>query len=175
MNHHNKSLERILVVTEKLILEKGCRGTTMQEIVSRTGLSKGAVYHYMRTKDELLGLILERHMEMLPASFHPAAAEHDTLLPHRIFLYLFHRQDDPVIKRVLQKVDAHFLQTGSLWIQIGQRFGVIPAAVHEQQLVAFFHAFSYGNGVQRLIAPESDPFHTVEVCRLMYRSLRNHE
>ncbi|WP_175471903.1 helix-turn-helix domain-containing protein [Paenibacillus naphthalenovorans] len=37
----------ILSTTEQLIKEKGCQQTTLQDIMERTGLSKGAIYHYV--------------------------------------------------------------------------------------------------------------------------------
>ncbi|ALS22500.1 MULTISPECIES: TetR/AcrR family transcriptional regulator [Paenibacillus] len=60
----------ILSTTEQLIKEKGCQQTTLQDIMERTGLSKGAIYHYVKSKDELFGKILLGYMEELNHSFH---------------------------------------------------------------------------------------------------------
>lgn len=43
----------ILAAAEELFSEKGFEGTTMQEISERAGLSKGAVYLYFKSKEEL--------------------------------------------------------------------------------------------------------------------------
>ena len=62
-SHDNPSFQNILLTTEELILEKGCRNTTLKDIIERTGLSKGAIYHYVASKDELFGLILKTKIE----------------------------------------------------------------------------------------------------------------
>lgn len=43
----------ILDVAERIFLDKGLDGTTMDDIASAAELSKGALYLYFRTKDEL--------------------------------------------------------------------------------------------------------------------------
>ncbi len=43
----------ILSAAQELFSERGFKGTTMQEISGRAGLSKGTVYLYFKSKDEL--------------------------------------------------------------------------------------------------------------------------
>jgi AcrR family transcriptional regulator len=62
MDHPSHTLRLVLETTEKLAAEIGCQNTTLQEIIKRSGISKGAIYHYVQSKDELFGLILEQHM-----------------------------------------------------------------------------------------------------------------
>lgn len=45
----------------KLFAEQGFRGTTIADIAAATGTAHGLVYHYFRSKEELLAAILERH------------------------------------------------------------------------------------------------------------------
>lgn len=49
----------ILQVSLKLFLQKNFKEVTMKEIVEKTGLSKGAFYHYFRSKEELFHHIIE--------------------------------------------------------------------------------------------------------------------
>lgn len=63
------SFQLILDTAEQIIQEKGCRQTTMQDIIDRSGLSKGAIYHYVSGKDELFGLILKAKMDQMNDSF----------------------------------------------------------------------------------------------------------
>lgn len=44
-----------------LFAERGFRGTTIADIATATGTAHGLVYHYFRSKDELLEAILERY------------------------------------------------------------------------------------------------------------------
>jgi AcrR family transcriptional regulator len=45
----------------RLFAERGFRGTTIADISAATGTAHGLVYHYFRSKDELLEAVLERH------------------------------------------------------------------------------------------------------------------
>jgi TetR/AcrR family transcriptional regulator, transcriptional repressor for nem operon len=49
----NKTKEHILAVALKLFLQKNYKEVTMKEIVDKTGLSKGAFYHYFASKEKL--------------------------------------------------------------------------------------------------------------------------
>jgi AcrR family transcriptional regulator len=49
----NNSREHILKVALILFLQKSFKEVTMKEIVLKTGLSKGAFYHYFASKEEL--------------------------------------------------------------------------------------------------------------------------
>lgn len=47
------SREHILEVSFSLFLRKSFKAVTMQEIVEKTGLSKGAFYHYFKSKEQV--------------------------------------------------------------------------------------------------------------------------
>ncbi|TXJ22491.1 MAG: TetR/AcrR family transcriptional regulator [Chitinophagaceae bacterium] len=47
------SREHILEVSLSLFLQKGFKGVTMRDIVEKTGLSKGAFYHYFKSKEQV--------------------------------------------------------------------------------------------------------------------------
>lgn len=69
------TLRQVLDTTEQLTVEIGCQNTTLQEIINRSGISKGAIYHYVQSKDELFGMILQEHMGIkIAAHGHPGAA-----------------------------------------------------------------------------------------------------
>ena len=53
-----KTREHILRVSLKLFLQKSYKEVTMKEIVEKTSLSKGAFYHYFRSKEELFKEII---------------------------------------------------------------------------------------------------------------------
>lgn len=58
-----KTLESIISVSERLFLEKGFDKTSMQDIVSSLGMSKGAIYHHFKSKDEILVSVMEKQSE----------------------------------------------------------------------------------------------------------------
>ena len=48
-------------VALRLFAERGFRGTTIADIASETGTAHGLIYHYFKSKDDLLAAILERY------------------------------------------------------------------------------------------------------------------
>jgi AcrR family transcriptional regulator len=73
---------RIIDAAVGLFAEQGFDGTSVQEVVERAAVTKGALYHYFRSKDDLLyeiyhGLISQQLAELdriLAAGRPPAAA-----------------------------------------------------------------------------------------------------
>ena len=52
---------RILDAAERLFLEKGYENTTIQDIVDALGdLTKGAVYHHFKSKEEIVDAVGDR-------------------------------------------------------------------------------------------------------------------
>ena len=49
----NETKEYILITSSLLFLQKNYKEVTLQEIVNKTGLSKGAFYHYFENKEKL--------------------------------------------------------------------------------------------------------------------------
>lgn len=52
-----QTVEKILEVSLKLFSEKGYEKTTMQDIVNALGMSKGAIYHHFKSKEELVDAV----------------------------------------------------------------------------------------------------------------------
>jgi len=70
--------ERLLRVATKLFADRGFEGTSVQELVQAAGLTKGAMYHYFSSKDDLLyeiyARVLRLQMERLESIASSAAA-----------------------------------------------------------------------------------------------------
>jgi AcrR family transcriptional regulator len=67
--------DKILEAAETLFSKKGYYDTSMDEIVEESGLSKGAIYGYFRSKEELFVALqarqLEASLEQLKSTFAP--------------------------------------------------------------------------------------------------------
>src|SRR5258706_15349207 len=59
--------ESILAGAADLFARRGYLGTSMNDVAEASGLSKGALYHYYRDKDQLLISIAESHVTRLVA------------------------------------------------------------------------------------------------------------
>lgn len=58
--------ERIIDVAWDLFYKKGYKNTTIDEIITECGISKGGFYHHFRAKDDLLktlAYLLDRQYE----------------------------------------------------------------------------------------------------------------
>lgn len=59
--HPEETVELILDVAFHLFMEKGYEHTSIQDIISRLGgLSKGAIYHHFKSKDDILMAVTDR-------------------------------------------------------------------------------------------------------------------
>lgn len=67
----------ILKVALLLFLEKGYKNVSYQDLVKKTGLSKGAIYHYFASKEELLVSVFDMFFE---ASQQAIAVEPENLV-----------------------------------------------------------------------------------------------
>ena len=66
MKQEEKSLlskGKIIDAAMKLFLEKGYENTTMQDIVEASGMSKGAIYHYFKSKQEIVAYLSDYEKE----------------------------------------------------------------------------------------------------------------
>ncbi|NCC07922.1 MAG: TetR/AcrR family transcriptional regulator [Clostridia bacterium] len=61
-----ETVSLILDVAQKLFLEKGYDNTSIQDIINGLGgLSKGAIYHHFKSKDEIMNAVSDRYNEQL--------------------------------------------------------------------------------------------------------------
>lgn len=59
--HPEETVQLILDVAARLFLEKGYEYTSLQDIIDNLGgLSKGAIYHHFKSKDDILVTIIDR-------------------------------------------------------------------------------------------------------------------
>lgn len=49
----------ILKIALQLFLQRGYKDVSYQDIIKKTGLSKGAIYHYFKSKEDLLAHVFE--------------------------------------------------------------------------------------------------------------------
>lgn len=57
-NTSNHTYEDILSTAYSFFIEKGYEKTSIQDIINELGISKGAIYHYFKSKEEILQSVL---------------------------------------------------------------------------------------------------------------------
>lgn len=58
-----QTIEKILSVSLQLFTTKGYEKTTIQDIVEQLGMSKGAIYHHFKSKEDILNALFEKTYE----------------------------------------------------------------------------------------------------------------
>jgi TetR/AcrR family transcriptional regulator, cholesterol catabolism regulator len=84
------SREALLATAAELFARKGYRATTLDDIAGELGLKKASLYHYIRSKDELLADIYQQIFDRIEAAVAPLVS-----------------LDLPVDERLRRMVHAH--------------------------------------------------------------------
>lgn len=79
-----ETLHEILKVSSQLFQEVGFEKTTIQMIADQCGLSKGALYHHFKSKEEVLERISRNYYETAIAVFLPLSQEEGKSMKERL-------------------------------------------------------------------------------------------
>ncbi|WP_116047631.1 TetR/AcrR family transcriptional regulator [Amycolatopsis palatopharyngis] len=147
---------RLLSVSTRLFAERGFDRTSVQEIVEAAGVTKGAMYHYFDSKDDLLyeiyGRILREQTERLeklaateaPVGERLASAASDVVVSSianlddtKIFLQSMH-QLNPEKQRAVRAERRRYHERFRALVEEGQRSGEFRADQPADLVVDFF-------------------------------------
>jgi AcrR family transcriptional regulator len=104
---------RILTAALDLIADHGVSGTSLQMIADAIGVTKAAVYHQFKTKDEIVVGVTELELATLEDALAAAQAEPDPIQTRKVLLtqvidmavrrrrWVRTLQNDPIIVRLL--------------------------------------------------------------------------
>jgi AcrR family transcriptional regulator len=84
-------IDELIAVSARLFVTRGYDATSMQEIADEMGILKGSVYHYVRTKEDLLWMIVEPRLTELV----------------EIATAIFADADRPVLARISAAIEAN--------------------------------------------------------------------
>ncbi len=192
--YDNPSFQHILSITEEIILEKGCRSTTLKDIIEKSGLSKGAIYHYVDSKDELFGIILKSKIEEMNEKFQMTitrtmkeesptqgkfgavsqffhSRQNTNDIGNLIFIYLLSHENEKV-KKILHDIFRYSKETGTQWIKMGQANGVIPPTIDAEKMSTLMMTFSYGLRVtQSLSSTDEDKVDASDIFKVIMKTL----
>lgn len=160
----------LLETTEALIREKGCHAVRIQDIMERSGLSKGAIFHYVKNKDELFLRLLQERLEETNRRFMEAVGQSRDFagpmgkiaeslraydrredVTNKAMIYLLGKADDPAVADALRSYYERSVRLSGTWIETGQRHGVIPASVDAGRTAELFVLMTLGLRVRSLI------------------------
>ena len=148
--------QRLLNVARTLFAEKGFEGTSVQDVVVAAGVTKGAMYHYFSSKDDLLyeiyGRVLRMQMERLEKfvsqegpveeRLHAAAADVvattiENLDSTTIFFRSLHQLSEEKQKEV-RRERRRYHETFRAMVVEGQQSGVFRDDISADLCVDYF-------------------------------------
>jgi len=129
--------QEIIAVAARLFKEKGYRATTLEDIAAAVGMLKGSLYYYIRSKEELLYLVVRdpirqayNKLEEIVTSQAPvhtkiaqAIANHMTLFhqhyPHiAVYLHDYHHLMQQLQKNIIE-TPKHYQRLWATLLQQG--------------------------------------------------------
>ncbi|MFC2151278.1 TetR/AcrR family transcriptional regulator [Bacteroidota bacterium] len=114
-------------VALELFANEGYHTTSISEIAKKAGISKGLMYNYFESKEELLKAIIFHGIESLMKSFDP---NHDGVLTQEELIHF--------IKKTLQTIKSHIIYY-RLYFSLMVQAPVMK--LFEQELWAMFDPF----------------------------------
>lgn len=175
--YRSEQRERILVAAARCFSRRGFHVTSMDDVITEAGLSAGAVYGYYRGKDELIGAVAQRAMQLidevlprLSASPSPDAligtllgtvlelAERSGFDPTRVAVQAWGESvRNPEVRHVVQGayrvIRAHLAEAVRGW----QRDGVVAADADPEEVAKVLFGLLPGFILQRQLFDDMDP------------------
>lgn len=167
--------ERIIETAFRLFLTRGYAGTSMAELVTETGLSKGALYHHFSSKESLRDAVIEhfwlRYMtgaapgdRSLPELLHALAGSYADLLEsvtavagdpvayYRFVLEVLPGTRAPLLATLGQTRQAVAAAAGD-----AQQAGTVSTALPPDRVAETAIALIEGTGLLCGLDPQSEP------------------
>jgi AcrR family transcriptional regulator len=167
----------LLDTIKRLIQEKGCDAIRMADIMQVSGLSKGAIFHYVKSKDELFAWVLQDRLDNINKNFFQqvsqnpnfdqpmlqiaesfSALEDQNDLTNQVLMYLLSKAQQPIVEEVLAQFYEQAYTNSIEWIKAGQRHHVISKTLDAEKLAELFVLISYGLRIRSVISREKHKF-----------------
>ncbi|SDT10187.1 transcriptional regulator, TetR family [Paenibacillaceae bacterium GAS479] len=167
----HSTLQLLLDTAKEMILERGCRATTLQDIADRSGLTKGAIYHYVKSKDELFALILKTGMQNTDQLFWESTVQSHTgvegplfalsgrlsrlsnagNVSNQIVIYLLSQKDKAAVASILKDYYETSIEMSKKWIEVGQERGGVSTDLDAKKIARMLTLIKYGLHVENII------------------------
>lgn len=186
-----QTIQLLLETTTQLIREKGCGSVTMKDIVDRSGLSKGAIFHYVKSKNEIFAWVLQEGLDEIDQRFNNQVNsgkkefqgplneitkrfdefQDPESVTNQILVYLLAKSGQKEIDEVLGRFYRQSVQLSRQWIATGQTHGVIPASVDSEKMGELFVLISFGLRMRSFLTDKESSFQIDDFSLFLKESL----
>lgn len=196
MKQHERrqqTIQTLLQATKQLIEEKGCDLITLKDIMERSGLSKGAIFHYVKTKDEIYALVLLERLEEINQRFENQVREpkkefegpfreitknmislnEPKEITNQILIYLLSKTGRAEIDNSLKQFYDQSIFLSQQWIKAGKDHDVISENVDVEKMGELLVLISLGLRMRTFIPSDEQIFQTDDFIRFMKEILQN--
>ncbi|WP_010269162.1 TetR/AcrR family transcriptional regulator [Paenibacillus senegalensis] len=186
-----QTTQLLLDTTKALIAEKGCESITMKDIMDRSGLSKGAIFHYVKSKDEIFAWVLQDGLNIVNQHFYdrvkqsknfegPLEAitsgfselENPGNVMNQILVYLLGKSGIPEIDEVLKQFYEQSVRQSREWIASGQQHGVIPLSVDKDKSGELFVLLALGLRMRAFLPAHNPSFQMNDYIQFLKDTLQ---
>jgi len=178
---------KLLDAAKELIREKGCASITMQDMMDRSNLSKGAIFHHVKSKDEIFAWVLQDRLEETDKRFAAeteqevktfegpmrrieesfSSLEDGTDVTNKVLMYLLGKENEPTVAEALGRYYEQSVRFSTQWIASGQRHGVIPDTVDAGKAGELFVLLSMGLRMRSSIPDAASAFSAPDFARFV--------
>jgi AcrR family transcriptional regulator len=182
----------LLDTVKSLIQTKGCNLVTMADIMELSGLSKGAIFHYVKSKDELFAWVLQDRLEQINMQFtqkvdssnptfeqpmeqianHLWQLEDDSAIANQVLIYLMSKAQQPFVSKVLTQFYEQSISYSERWIKEGQSHGVISKELHATKTAEMFVLLSFGFRLRSTIQTTDESFGIQDYISFIHQQLQ---
>lgn len=123
---------QLMAVGHRLFAERGFAGTSTEEIVVQAGVTRGALYHHFRSKEDLFRAVLDEIEETIVQRMTAAAMGEPELFAGLVqgCLAFLDACLDPSVQRIALR-DAPSVLGWEAWRAVGaERFGLLATGLH---------------------------------------------
>ncbi|GAB4021544.1 TetR/AcrR family transcriptional regulator [Spirosoma koreense] len=177
-----ESRQHILQTALTLFLEKSYKAVTFQELMEKTGFSKGAFFHYFKNKQQIfeaaIDLYIERFAtveftqlsqtslrEFLDAYFQEARKVRDTILTPELMFGANHYsllfEAMRIVPDFKTKINRHEAKALAAWMNIiaaARTSGEIKTTLPDEQLARLFIDTSHGLVIHLIMTDNTTAF-----------------
>jgi len=131
----------MLEVAREVFLDKGYAAASMSEIAARVGGSKGTLYNYFSSKEELFAAVMAHSCEKVVGEIYDQLPRVDQDLRRGLvefgcaFLDFLQREDVMSLHRLVIAESGRFPQVGRIFYEQGPRRGELRLAEFFQKLM----------------------------------------
>lgn len=196
MKQHERrqqTIQTLLQATKQLIEEKGCDLITLKDIMERSGLSKGAIFHYVKTKDEIYALVLLERLGEINQRFenqvrkpkkefegpfreitkNMISLNEPKEITNQILIYLLSKTGRAEIDNSLKQFYEQSISLSQQWIKAGKEHDVISENVDVEKMGELLVLISLGLRMRTFIPSDEQIFQTDDFIRFMKEILQN--